>query len=73
MLAFFDKRARRLGIIDTKLAQAATIAFALAVVKLFPQIMELSIWWFVGAAVTFAVKPAITFYGPNESRSPAKA
>ena len=73
MLRFFDRRARRLGIIDTKLAQAATIAFALAVVKVFPQIMELSIWWFVGAAVIFAVKPAITFYGPKESRSPAKA
>ena len=71
MLSFFDDRAKRLGIIDTKLAQAAAIAFALVVVKLFPQIMELSIWWFIGAAVLFAAKPAVTFYGQRELRSPA--
>lgn len=63
MWAYFDERARRLGILDTKLSQAAAIFFALIVVKLFPRIMDVSIWWFVLLAVLCAIKPVITFYG----------
>ncbi|UCG52943.1 MAG: hypothetical protein JSW58_05125 [Candidatus Latescibacterota bacterium] len=62
MWDFFDRRARGLGILDIKLAQAAAIFFALAIVKLVPQIMELNIWWFVLLAVLCAVKPFATFY-----------
>jgi hypothetical protein len=58
-----DRRARRLGIIDTKLAQGAAIFFALVIVKLVPQIMSVSVWWFVGLAVLFAIKPGIAFFG----------
>ncbi|UCF66815.1 MAG: hypothetical protein JSV80_13665 [Acidobacteriota bacterium] len=58
-----DERARRLGILDTKLAQGAAIFFALVIVKLFPQIMTLSIWWFVGLTVICAIKPVMTFFG----------
>jgi hypothetical protein len=61
--SYFDSRARKLGILDTKLAQAAAIMFALTVVKLYPQIMSVSIWWFAGLTVVFAIKPLITFYG----------
>lgn len=57
-----DRRARRLGILDTKLAQAAAIFMALAVVKLFPQIMAASIWWFIGLAALCAIKPTRTFF-----------
>jgi hypothetical protein len=60
---YFDKRARKLGIIDTKLAQAAAICVALVIVKLIPEVMELNVWWFVLFAVLFAIKPLITFYG----------
>jgi hypothetical protein len=63
MWAYFDERARRLGILDTKLAQAAAIFFALIVVKLVPQIMDVSVWWFVLLAVLCAIKPLIAFYG----------
>lgn len=63
MWGYFDTRARRLGILDTKLAQAAAIFFALIVVKLFPRIMDVKIGWFVLLAVVCAVKPLITFYG----------
>lgn len=62
MWAYFDERARRLGILDTKLAQAAAIFFALTIVKLVPQIMNVNIWWFVTLAILCALKPAITFY-----------
>ncbi len=60
---YLDRRARRLGILDTKLAQAAAIFFALVIVKLVPQIMNVSIWWFVLLAIVCALKPIITFYG----------
>lgn len=62
MWNYFDKRARRLGILDTKLAQAAAIFFALVIVKLIPRIMEANVWWFVLLAVLCAIKPLITFY-----------
>lgn len=57
-----DRRARRLGILDTKLAQAAAIFFALAVVKLVPGIMALDVWWFVALAAACAVRPVRTFF-----------
>jgi len=65
MLEFFDARARRLGIVDTKLAQAAAIFFALTLVKIFPQIMNLSVWFYAAAAAIFAIRPLQTFYGPG--------
>ncbi|MDH3197943.1 MAG: hypothetical protein OEO21_06855 [Candidatus Krumholzibacteria bacterium] len=63
MWEYFDTRARRLGILDTKLAQAAAICFAIVIVKLIPQIMQLSIWWFVALAILCAIRPLMTFYG----------
>ena len=65
MWEYFDKRARRLGILDTKLVQASAIFFALAIVKLVPQIMNVSIGWFVLLAVVCAIRPIVTFYGGN--------
>ncbi|MFO7916324.1 MAG: hypothetical protein R6U43_11630 [Candidatus Krumholzibacteriales bacterium] len=65
MWKFFDERARRLGILDTKLSQLAAIFVALVVVKVIPQIMDLSIWWFVILAVLSGIKPLITFFGKS--------
>ncbi len=63
----FDERARRLGIIDTKLAQGAAIFFVLILVKLFPEIMNLNIWWFVVLTVACAIKPMLTFFGGQDA------
>ena len=57
-----DRRIKKFGIIDEKLAQAAAISFALIIVKLKPQIMDLSIWWFVGLLIVCAIKPLYVFY-----------
>lgn len=73
MWSYFDERARRLGILDTKLSQAATICFALIVVKLYPRILSASIWWFVALAVIFAIKPLVTFYGKDSGSKAAKS
>jgi hypothetical protein len=63
MLEYFDSRAKRLGIIDTKLVQGAAIFFALVIVKLVPEILELNVWWFVGLCVACAIKPVFGFFG----------
>ncbi len=64
----FDERARRLGIVDTKLAQGAAIFFVLILVKLVPEIMNLSVWWFVALTVACAIKPMLTFFGARTLR-----
>jgi len=57
-----DKRVKKFGIIDVKLAQGATMFVALIVAKLIPQIMDLSIWWFVLLLVICAIRPAYVFW-----------
>ena len=62
LLEEMNRRIKRFGIIDEKLAQAAAIFFALIIVKLIPQIMDLSIWWFVVLLIVCAIKPLYVFY-----------
>ena len=57
-----NKRAKKLGIIDLKLAQMGGAFFALIIAKLIPQIMGISIWWFVGLGVLCALKPGYAFW-----------
>ena len=66
----FDARARRFGIVDLKLAQAAAFFFALILAKVFPELLSLSIWWYVAICAACAVKPAIDFYAPRPVTSP---
>ena len=69
MWKFFDERARRLGILDTKLAQAAAIFFALIWVKLFPQILRVDLWWFVLLTGVCMIRPVMTFFGRGEQKA----
>ena len=59
---FLNRRIKRFSIVDEKLAQAAAIFFALIIVKLYPCIMDVSIWWFVLGLVICAIKPLYVFY-----------
>ena len=65
-----DSRARRLGIIDTKLAQGSAMCVALVVVKLVPEVLTVSGWWFVGVGIACAIKPMITFFGSGPQSAP---
>lgn len=42
-----DKRAKKLSIWDVKIAGLAGAAIGLVIAKLFPRLMDLSIWWFI--------------------------
>ena len=57
-----DRRIKRFSIIDEKLAQLAAIFFALIIVKLIPQIMDINIWWFAALLIICAIKPLYVFY-----------
>jgi len=62
LLEDMDKRVKKFGIIDVKLAQGAAMFVALIVAKLIPQIMDLSIWWFVLLLVICAIRPVYVFW-----------
>ena len=72
---YFASRARRLGIVDTKLAQGAAMFVALVIVKLVPEILDLNIWWFVGLGIACAIRPLLVFFGsgPDAVRSSDRA
>jgi len=57
-----DKRVKKFSFIDVKLAQGAAMFGALIIAKLIPQIMDLSIWWFVVLLIICAMKPACVFW-----------
>jgi len=57
-----NQRVKRLTIFDIKLVQACAMLVILIIVKLIPQIMMLSIWWFVALLVLCAIRPLYVFY-----------
>ena len=61
ILAKMDARVEDFGVLDIKLAQGAAIFLVLTVVKLFPQIMSLSVWWFVILMIGCAIRPVWLF------------
>ena len=50
----WNRKVKQLTIWDLKLAQIWTAAWVLVIVKIFPQIMQLSVWWFVAVIVLCA-------------------
>ncbi|MHC4501100.1 MAG: hypothetical protein ACYS21_18530 [Planctomycetota bacterium] len=62
ILDYFNARVKKLNIFDVKLVQGAAMFFALIVVKLIPQIMDISIWWFVVLTVLCVIRPMYVFF-----------
>lgn len=56
------RRVRRLDIFDVKLAQLSAGFFVLIIAKLIPEIMDISIWWFVALLVLCSAKPFYVFW-----------
>jgi len=57
-----NARVKKFSIIDVKLAQGIGIFVALILAKLIPQIMNISIWWFVALLVVCTIKPFYVFF-----------
>lgn len=64
---YFDSRARRFGIVDTKLALGAAMFLALVIVKLVPRILDVSVWWFVVLWIAFGIHPMIVYFGKGRN------
>ena len=62
LLEDMDQRVKKLSLIDVKLAQGVAMFFALIIAKIIPDIMDLSIWWFVGLAILCTIKPFYVFW-----------
>lgn len=70
-IEFWDRKVKHFTICDLKLAQLWTAAWILILLKLFPQILQLSIWWFVGLAVLCAPRLFYVLYFKPITRTPA--
>ena len=57
LIEYLNSRIKLCSIFDIKLAQGAAIFLALVIVKLFPRILEIDIWWFIVLTIIFAIKP----------------
>jgi len=62
LLEAMNQRVKKFSLIDIKLAQGAAMFFALIIAKIIPDIMDLSIWWFVGLLIVCAIKPFYAFW-----------
>lgn len=62
VLSEMDRRIKKFGIIDEKLAQAAAVFLTLIVVKYIPDILNINTWWFFVLLVVCAAKPLYVFY-----------
>ena len=59
---YWNRKVRTLTIVDLKLIQVGSMALILILAKLIPQIMSLSIWWFVAVAIICCVRPLYVFW-----------
>ena len=62
MIEYWNRKVKKFTIFDVKLAQGAAMAFVLIIVKFFPEIMNLSMWWFVAFAVVCALRPVYAMW-----------
>jgi|WetSurMetagenome_2_1015567.scaffolds.fasta_scaffold109416_3 hypothetical protein len=51
LIAYRDRKAKKMGFFELESIQAVTMGFTLIVVKIFPQILALGKWWFIALMV----------------------
>ena len=57
-----NQHVEKFSFIEIQLAKLVGIFFALVLVKLFPQIMNVNLGWFLVLCILFSVKPLIGGY-----------
>ncbi len=62
IIKYFNERVKRFNIFDIKLVQGIGIFVALILAKLIPEIMDISIWWFVALLVICTIRPFYLFF-----------
>jgi magnesium-transporting ATPase (P-type) len=56
-----NKRVENMSVFDLKLTQWATLFITLIIAKIFPRILNINIWWFVGLCILCLIKPIYVF------------
>lgn len=65
-LADWNRRTKKFSMIDVKLAQWASVFLGLIAAKAFPQILNVSIWWFWALLLICGIKPFYVFWIKGE-------
>jgi hypothetical protein len=60
--AYWNRKIKKFTVLDLKSAQGWAMCGALIIAKLFPQILRLSIWWFVVPAIICSLRLVYTFW-----------
>ena len=67
LIADWDRKAKKMGVLELELVQAATMGFTLIIVKIFPQILAISIWWFIALLVICGAPLSYVFWFKKSS------
>jgi hypothetical protein len=59
---FLNKRSRKLGMLEWKMAQGAVVCITIIGVKLFPSILRIDWWILASAAALLYMRPLYLFY-----------
>jgi hypothetical protein len=70
---YWDRKVKRFGILELKMVQAAMIGFTLIISKIFPQILALSVWWFIAMLVVCSAPVHYTLWFKKNGQSGAPA
>ena len=62
LLEDMNQRVKKFDLVDIKLAQMTAMFVGLIIAKLIPEIMNVSIWWFVALLVLCAIRPFYVFW-----------
>ena len=62
LLEDMNQRVKKFDLVDVKLAQMTAMFIGLIIAKLIPEILNVSIWWFVALLVLCAVRPFYVFW-----------
>ncbi len=59
---YLDEKVKKFSFMDVKLLQLLAAFLAVVVVKLVPDVLDLSIWLFLVLAILCAAKPCYVFF-----------
>ncbi len=61
-MEYLDRKVRKFSFIDVKLVQLLGVFLGVIVVKLVPEVLDLSLWALILMAALCAVKPCCVFF-----------
>ncbi len=60
--SFFDSKFQKMDWLDVGLVKWSCIAFGIMIAILIPTVIEINVWWFIGAFIILAIRPLYRVY-----------